>query len=135
VTKTEVIDLPGISASADEPRLLGVHLTIRNLSSAPYRDPAFDSCSYLVKSVKPTVPTTSGTTWGWGPIQGTGMPAHTLRSSVTIMPGRVLGGWVWFEIQGRKPAAGAADFRVAHVFSFQPAGGSASVIGTWQLRP
>jgi hypothetical protein len=130
VTKTQVIDAPGSPPTVDE-HWLGVHLTIRNLSSALFRDRQFYSCFYLVKSVKPATPQVP-TTDGWSPVYGS-VPPHTLRDSVTVMPGRVLDGWLWFSIQGKKSTPGAADFSLFHVLSFRPAG--SSVVGMWQLRP
>ena len=63
------------------------------------------------------------------------MPANTLAGNVTIGPGRVLDGWVWFWIQSNGQPVGAIDFRGAHIFTFRPKGGSSAVIGMWQLKP
>jgi hypothetical protein len=134
VIETKIIDRSEGPPSAGELRWLGVHLTIRNLSSVAYRNSFFYSRFYLVKSVKPAtrmVPTTGG----WSPVSGANMPAHTLTNSVTIVPGGVHDGWLWFWIEGKKSPVEAPDFRVFHVLSFDPAGGSSSVIGMWQLKP
>lgn len=118
---------------------LGVHLVLKDVSPTPYNDPMFDSCSYLERSAYEEKRINSTTVAvqedAWGPVQGGSLPAHTLTGSVTIMPNKTVDGWVWFVVQGKQPVAGAVDFSVAHVFSFRPAGGSASVIGTWQLEP
>jgi hypothetical protein len=127
VTKTKVIREPGAPPNANVPNWLGVHLTVRNLSSMPYQDAHFDACSALVDS--------HGL---FGAVSGTAMPVHTLQSSVTIAPSATLRGWVWFWIEGKQPVEGAeglADFNTAHVFSFCPADNGSSVRGLWELKP
>jgi len=123
---------PGIPPEQGPPRWLGVHLIVKNTSSATYRDTNFQSCANLVESMELAMDMTI-----WGAVESSPPLPHSLPQSVTIKPGAVLDGWLWFEVQGKskKYSEGAPDFRRVHIFWFCPAGGESSVKGAWDLKP
>ena len=123
---------PGIPPQQGPPRWLGVHLVVKNMSSATYRDTNFQSCASLVRTMKPALDMTI-----WGAMSSSDPWPHSLPQSVTIKPGAALDGWLWFAVQGKskKYSEGAPDFRRVHIFWFCPAGGESSVRGAWDLKP
>ena len=123
---------PGVPPQPGFSRWLGVHLIIKNASSTTYRDLSFHSCASLVTNMKPSLDKSFWSTWD----SNYPLP-HTLPQSVTIKPGAMLDGWLWFMVQakGKKGSQATPDFRRVHVFRFCPAGNSSSAVGTWQLKP